>query len=187
MKPEELSSEEKALFNKLKRETTPPQTLEKAVIQALKAEGLIKEKVFKPTLPMYAASVLLIAVGFGLGIFYQKITMDTNVEINPMHGYVFLLHEDDRFAPGEPMAMFREYSQWMENTKASGVKITGQELKTDAFLVDKQSVKEASSAERTTGYFIVEAPSMEAAIDIAKANPHVKYGGTIEVKGFMNR
>jgi hypothetical protein len=40
---------------------------------------------------------------------------------------------------------------------------------------------------RTTGYFLVEANSFEDAIAVAAANPHIKYGGSIEVKPFMVR
>lgn len=86
--------------------------------------------------------------------------------------------------------MFQEYAAWMESTFQRGVNITGQELKNEAVIVDanqKLEYLDEGSQEKVTGYFILEAPSLELALEVAKDNPHLKYGGIIEVKEYMVR
>ena len=109
------------------------------------------------------------------------------IMIEPTKGYMLLLHEDKDFAPGDQMEMFEEYKAWMENTFAKGIKITGQELKDEATLVKGEELKTINSDVRTTGYFLVEANSLDDAIKVAQENPHIKYGGSIEVKPYMVR
>ncbi len=188
MREEYLNENDQKLFEQLEKEMQPPAHLEEQLVNQLKFEGHIKEKkmnnIGKIVIGI-AASVLL----FMGGAWYGKSTSQ-HVTITPEMGYMLLLHEDDRFTPGEPMEMFEEYGAWMQNTFARGVKITGQELVNEAVLVRKgtQNINRGEeTTTRTTGYFILEASSLEEAIAVAEENPHVKYGGTVEVKAYMVR
>jgi hypothetical protein len=40
--------------------------------------------------------------------------------------------------------------------------------------------------EHVSGYFVVRAQDYDAAVVIARASPHLKYGGTIEVRAIQN-
>ena len=188
MREEHLNENDQRLFDQLEKELQPPAYLEEQLVNQLKFEGHIKENTMNKTgriLMGMAASILL----FLGGTWFGQSSSD-QITIAPELGYLLLLHEDDRFTPGDPMEMFEEYGTWMENTSARGVKITGQELVNEAVLVRQgaPNVSQGADAEiRTTGYFILEANSLEEAIAVAQENPHVKYGGTVEVKAYMNR
>ena len=187
---EELSDYEKKVFGELNREKLPSPSLEKQIIKELKTQNLIKTKTYKMnTYLKWVASVAAAVLLFYVGHFVGQRSID-NVTIDPNKGYILILHEDSHFSPGDPNEMFREYSSWMQNTFAKGVNITGQELKNEAVMVDRQKNLEyldESASDKVTGYFILEAESMELALEIAKDNPHVKYGGSIEVKEYMVR
>jgi len=180
-----LTEQEKALFQSLPRETEIPAAVEADTLSRLKSAGMINERKHYHWLG-WAASIVLVAAGFFAGKYYQHINT-MNMEINPTKGYMLILHEDPSFSPGDPQSMFEEYSAWMEKTQNNGVKITGQELDTKAISVSRNGATPIESEQRITGYFILEAPSLEEATAVAQANPHIKYGGTIDVKPFMVR
>lgn len=187
MNEDKLSKEEQELFNLLSKEKKPPYALEKKLLNKLKDEGLIirnKTRIYIKWAASIAASALL----FISGVFYEKASQSKELEVDAKLGYLLLLREDDGFTPGEPMNMFNEYRNWMISTLEQGVKIKGQELKDESINVDKSGTSDlAVLQERTTGYFILEAESLEQAVLIAQENPHIKYGGIIEVKPFMIR
>jgi hypothetical protein len=166
----------------------PPRTLEDSVVNKLKADQMIKTKSNLRKYLQWAASVAVIVALFLGGMFYERLQNKYAMQINPQKGYILLLHEDKNFKPGKPEEMYKEYGQWMRDTYQNGVNITGQELKDLAVILDGAEVsRKESDFERTTGYFILEATDMEHAIEIAQGIPHLKYGGKIEVKPFMNR
>ena len=191
MSEHKLSDNEEKLFKSLEHTMTPPPHLEQRIIGQLKAEGHIKKKKWSRRLmyeiaASFAAAILL----FYGGVLFEQSRSDAGFEIDPNAGYMLILHEDQSFRPVDEMEMFVEYSNWMRNTINRGVKISGQELKQEAALVqsDKQVVMlQGDEGERTTGYFVIEAASMQEAIDVALANPHISYGGIIEVKPFIVR
>lgn len=189
MSREELSEAEKKLFQELERRKTPSVSLEKKIINELINQGEIKKMNVMNNYVKLAASIAALILFFYGGMYFERTQPGEVVEVEPSKGYILLLHEDNSFSPGDPMAMFEEYSAWMENTMEKGVRITGQELKPGATFVSNQG-RETSAEDalkRTTGYFILEAASYEEAVQVAVANPHVKYGGSVEVKPFMVR
>ena len=185
---EELSEHEKKIFAQLKRDEMPSPELEKRLIRQLKSENLIKNTLTMNTYLKWAASLAAAVVVFFAGNLVGK--RSSAIAIDPSLGYMLILHEDAKFQPGEPYEMFQEYAQWMNNTFEKGITITGQELKNEAAWVDSEKNVErltASAASTVPGYFVLEATSLEEAIEVAKDNPHIKYGGSIEVKQYMVR
>lgn len=187
MEKDALSEKERAAFDRLRRQQQPPAGLEHTVLTALQEEGLLRtaSRPNRKWLPLAAAiaGIALFLGGYLLGGTQNK----AEGQIRPELGYMLLLHEDARFRPGEPMEMFEEYKAWMESVGSQGVAITGQELQNDALILDADRSPETDAAERTTGYFLLEAASLEQAAAIARSIPHLKYGGSVEVKAFMNR
>ena len=188
MDEDNLSKQEKELFEKLPKEKTPPVSLEKRVVNRLKEEQLInyqkKKQNYLKTMASIAAGILL----FFSGIGFERIINKNGLEIEPAMGYMLLLHEDERFAAGDPAEMFNEYKEWMTVTHQLGVKISGQELKNETIIVDKNGVSPLETQKRrTTGYFILEAENLQEAVQVARQNPHVRYGGSIEIKPYMIR
>ncbi len=185
---EELTPQEKALFEGLSRAQDPPARIEEEIIRQLKNEGLMTttRTMKRPAYWLAAASIAVVA--FFSGLFYGQ-SQAPQALIDPQQGYMLLLHEPSTFQPGDPMEMFQEYGAWMQSTEEQGVTITGQELALTTQYVSLAGISGDSDGKvfPTTGYFIVEAASMQEAVAIAQKNPHVKYGGEIEVKPFMIR
>lgn len=182
-----LTPEEKSAFEALPNIMEPPLHLEDTVVTALKEEGLIKKQRTMHTYFKYAAGLAASVLIFFAGNFLGK--QNNLVEIDPLQGYMMILKEDAAFQPGDPMAMFEEYAAWMNNLYDKGIKITGQELKNEAWSVTKAGSRALGQEADTkvTGYFLIEAKSEEEALAVVRDNPHLKYGGTIELKAFMNR
>lgn len=188
MKEDQLTEVEKKLFAELSKESTPPGSLEDSIVRQLTLEGLITKKKTMNVYVKWAASIAASLLLFFGGMWVGR-TTSSQIAIEPTNGYMLLLHEGPGFTSGDPMEMFAEYRAWMINTYNKGLKITGQELRNEATLVAKSGVLQVGEEveERTTGYFLLEAESMEEALEVARANPHIKYGGTIEVKPYMVR
>lgn len=186
--PEELTPEEKAAFEGLATHRIPPKALEDQVVSALKNEGLIEK-----TKPMnqyikYAAGIAASIALFFAGNYFGK-NSALAVDIDPLNGYLMILKEDANFQPGDPMEMFQEYAAWMNGLAEKGVEITGQELKDTAWEVTAEGTTALGSEAdtRVTGYFIIQADNEKEALGVVRDNPHLKYGGTIELKAYMNR
>jgi hypothetical protein len=188
MERDELTPEEQAAFEAMATMQQPPSYLEDKVVDALKKEGLIKKKYTMNVYIRYAAAIAASVIIFFIGNIVGKQAGQT-AAIDPANGYIMILKEDAGFQPGDPMEMFEEYAKWMNDLAAKGVKITGQELKNEALEVTATNTTslDGSNGRKTTGYFVIETASEEEALAVVKDNPHLKYGGIIELKSFMNR
>jgi len=189
MDQDKLSPEEQAAFEAMKSAQSPPDYLEDNIVTSLQKEGLIKPTITMHTYIKFALGIAASLLVFFVGSYVGQQSIPPTEEINPQYGYIMILKEDASFSPGDPMDMFEEYSSWMENLYAKGVKITGQELKAEAFRVTNEQTTplDGVDGERTTGYFVIETPTEAEALEVVKDNPHLKYGGIIELKAFMNR
>jgi hypothetical protein len=85
--------------------------------------------------------------------------------------------------------MFEEYSAWGGDLYQRGIPLTGQELKyNEAWIDPSGEVRYIEKGSKSiSGYFLLEANSLEQAIQFAQSSPHLKYGGQIEVREFMSR
>jgi len=182
---EELSDQEKKIFSQLEREKPPEPALEGRIINKLKSEDLIKTTNDMKAYLKWAATVAVIIVAYFLGVYSQQAD-----PVKQEMAYMLILQEGAEFQPGEPTEMFTEYRDWMFSVDEKGIEITGQELKNQAVLVSAGQgidyLEEAADG-RVTGYFVLNAASLDEAIAMARDNPHIKYGGTIQVKEFMIR
>ncbi len=185
MNQESYSESEKKLFSQLSKEAAPPPHIEENILKRLKAQGLVSGSRVM-SWKHWAAAAAIAILSFLTGSYYQQYQASKD-SINPQLGYMLLLHETEDFQPGDPMEMFQEYRSWMQSTYARGVKIQGQELDDEAEWVGIPGESSTFKPYRTTGYFVLEANSLQEAMEIARQNPHVKYGGKIEVKPFIVR
>ena len=190
MSEDKLSEREQQLFDSLDNVMAPTTGLGTQIITRLRKEGLLKKtnpvRAYIKAVAAVAAAILI----FFSGIYFEKIRYEPPIAINPNQGYMLLLYEGQNFREGNPEQMAIEYGQWMQNIFDKGVKITGQELKKEKTVVtapDQIETPPQDEGEKITGYFIIQAPSLEEALEIAQDNPHTRYGGTIAVKSFLIR
>jgi len=103
-------------------------------------------------LPLAAAIALVFAAGFFAGRWKPA----------PPHSFVLFLHESPRTADESHVA---EYVRWSHND----------------FVLDGHKLANDGGS-GIGGFFIIAADSRERALQLAQTCPHLKYGGTIEVR-----
>ena len=171
----DLTPREKKALEQLSRSQIPPATLEDKVVNNLKNNNLImKESWLKSrTLKIIggiAASLLLFLAGYQLG---QPAATSGNQ-------YMLLLHEKEGTIPPNQVEIVFEYATWMLGLIAQGHSMTGSELNPGGKWVGTRDY--AREEDIISGYFMVEAGSLEEAAKISETSPHLKYGGSIEIR-----
>ncbi|MEP1033287.1 hypothetical protein [Ekhidna sp.] len=184
MENDDLLPEERKAFDSLPRQAMPPQNLEKEIIKELKSKNIIQQKERKKLswIAYPVAASLIFSLGF-ISANYM------NSSLNEDSTYMMILFEDENFYVGNSAEAAKEYGQWSQLVKQSGIKLHGQELRNIGHEISNGEVTllEADHANRITGYFVLEAKSDDEALAIARENPHLKYGGKIQLKRFRKR
>lgn len=151
------------------RDIDPPERLERRVVDALRARGLVRpsrrRRAARAALAA-AAGLLLFAGGFVAGASRPDAVRPAG---SPR--FLLLLHETAATASlGIPeRVLVDEYGDWARRVSADGHAMRGEKLR-------------AEPGQTLSGFFIVEAPSRDAAEAIAASSPHVRYGGRIDVR-----
>jgi hypothetical protein len=111
-----------------------------------------------------------------------------------MAKFLLFLHEDQGQFDGrsydEMMRVIQEYSAWAQKMRdekrfEGGEKLTddtGKVLRSKGGKVVVTDGPYAESKEVVGGYFAISARDYDEACEIAKACPHLKYGGRVEVR-----
>lgn len=140
---------------------------------------------WRPTLAAAAAVILLLA-GVALGRLLPLSQRGQPPHATAPDARQFLLlirgDEPDRRAPEEQLV--REYSEWAGQLGAAGHLIAAEKLEDDGGRWIRGSDE---SAELISGFFLISAADYDEAERIARASPHVGYGGTIEVRAVDRR
>ncbi len=185
MNPNKHNESDLNQLRRLVREMMPPANLEDRVVDRLKSEGMIKgdRSRYLTYLVGVAASLLL----FFLGALTGRQSVP---QIDANQGYLLLLHQDDGYVLGDIREMEEAYSGWQPEIEGVAVFTSSQELQSSQVWVDysgKEESDEKGGSSLISGFYMIEAPSMEAAVAIARTNPHLKYGGSIELRALMVR
>jgi hypothetical protein len=159
---------EEELLRSLPRDAPPPAGLEDRVVANLRAAGVIRRR--RSLLPLAAAAalaVLLLSIGFAAGRWQPS----------PPRTYALLLRDSGRPADGARVA---EYVAWSRNDFVVG----GQKLGDRGKLLTATRTADLDFARQGElgGFFIVAADSLDEAAALALECPHVRYGGSIEVR-----
>ncbi len=109
-----------------------------------------------------------------------------------MAEYMILMRENDRawsrFPPEEQQRLLQQYYDWVAELREKGIFKDGNPLgyegarllrTVDGEIVDGPF---AETKEVLTGYFLIEAPDLERAVEIARGCPGLGHGETIELR-----
>ncbi len=88
--------------------------------------------------------------------------------------------EPDRRQPHE--RLIEEYGAWARRLAAAGALVSADELDPAGGRWVTPDAATDRTSEPIGGFFLVEAPSYDSAVAIARASPHAAYGGLIEVR-----
>lgn len=132
------------------------------------------------SLGLIAAGILLAVVAGAAG--YQLAGATPDAPTGPQ--FLLLLHErpaEMTFDPARIDAVVAEYSDWASALAERGELASAEKLRDDGGTwVENAPAPRAEDV--VSGFFIVNAPSYEEAVRIARESPHLKYGGRIEVR-----
>lgn len=157
---------------RVEKDVAPPDAVRARVVEGLRREGLLpsRRRAARPWLQA-AAALLLFAAGWMAGA--------GNGPDAPSPPRYMLLLFGETSTPADLGARVAEYGAWARASRDRGTEMTGERLEAAAVAVGGPS---PAGLDALGGYFIVEAPSMDAARALAEGHPHVRYGGTIVIR-----
>jgi hypothetical protein len=185
-----LDPELEAALRSLPRERRAEASLEDHVVAKLRSEGLLATpRAARPPRGAWmriAASIALLALGFTAGAIWTN-ARPAPAGANPR--FLLLLHEPSATGPApspeEQRALVDEYKAWAVAGAESGFLLEGEKLKDDVRVLpapgDGASAPSAG-APFIGGYFVVQAAGYEEASRLAGTCPHLRHGGTIEIR-----
>lgn len=191
---DELSPEERRAFSGLTKQKTPPGFLEDRIVAQLKATNVIRAGK-SGWLPSYSG--VGVAVALSLAIFVAGALVGRGISTAPkrpdLPGYMLIVRTSSPNAeartPAEELQRVKEYSAWARDLSQRGLLIGGEKLKDEGRLLT-QANENATVAETPSkpaegsiaGYFLLPSSDYEQAVTIAKTCPHLKHGGTVELR-----
>jgi hypothetical protein len=112
-----------------------------------------------------------------------------------MNQYLLLLHDDNipDLSPEEMQKLIEDYGAWAGEMAEKGHLLSGEELipkPVSIKMKNKQIVIDGpytESKEGIGGFFIIQASTMEEAVNLTKSCPHIGYGGRIVIREMVLR
>jgi len=177
----ELSDEDRRALARLGRLPEPDPGREDRIVERLRGAGLLRpgpERARRPAALKLAAALLM---GLALGWWLRS--------PSPLHpDYLLLLYSPSAPEDGveNVAARVREYAQWADDRAA--VVVDGARLGDGARISPETGTSDvdAGKASSVAGYFRIAAQSLEQARRVASTCPHLKYGGSIEVRAISS-
>jgi hypothetical protein len=101
--------------------------------------------------------------------------------------FILLLHEDSKPSQVDAATLkgiIGEYIAWADRLRAQNRLVSAEKLRDDGgqWLAGNGAGKDTDPTDAIGGFYLVRAANYEEAKSIAKDSPHLKYGGTIEVR-----
>lgn len=91
--------------------------------------------------------------------------------------------------PEEIQQVIQKYNDWGAGLRSNGTYVDANQLLDTGSTVTTSGVIDgpyAETKEEVGGYYIIEAADLAEATEIAKGCPALTYGGTVEVRGFVD-
>lgn len=192
---DELSSREQQALGGLPREKVPPPFLEERIVEVLKESNLIRPRrtgwwtsLHKVPIAC-AASLVLFMLGGMTGVWWASAPAPKK----DMPEFLLLLRaspeQSQSRSADEELRLVKEYSAWAGTIGQEGLLIGGEKLKEETRslraadgLISTSVAQNEPGGEAIAGYFLILAKDYEHALTIARTCPHLKYGGSIEVR-----
>ena len=169
MNDDPLLPEEQDRLARARIPVAPPPGAEDRLVGALRERGLLRRRASSAIgWIAAAASVVLIAAAWML--------WPRTVPSGPR--FILLLYAGSDPIQGTAADRRREYADWARTVASRGVAISGEELTGESRTLGATS---SSTEADPRGFFLISAPDMEAAQQIALTCPHLRYGGRVRI------
>lgn len=196
-----LSDAEESALRALGGDIEPSPELEGRLVAALKRRGDIRANggwVMKSMKALAAAVVagILFTAGFAVGNREQAQKVVINTTPESANQYMLLMYtrtsspdQASRLdAPRQDIqTIIAEYRDWAIAREQEGRLVSAEKLSDETRVMTRHAneieIAAAPVSDRVLGgYFLITAPSLDKAIELAKSHPHLKYGGEVEVR-----
>lgn len=171
----------------LPRETPPPPELENRAVSALTRRGLLvapsgSGRPVRRWLLRSAVAALLLVAGWLGG----RRSAPPPIPASTAPRFALLLYGaevPDSAGPAARAARVGEYAAWAAARHAGGSVVGGEELADTAISIGSDPKLAPQPGEAgPNGFFIVEAPDLASAIQLAQTCPHLRHGGTVVLR-----
>src|SRR5262245_29518627 len=173
----QLSDEERARLERLKRDLLPPSHIEADLIEALRRRGLVRDRSGRWQMLVTVTAALAAGLIAAVLVYRQ---LDSRAPVNQPESVLLLYAGADG---GAWPSRREEYTAWARTVAAQGTTISGLELvepsEQIAVLPDGP---ERGVPDQPRGFFVIRARDLDAARQIASSCPHLRYGGRIVLR-----
>ncbi len=130
-----------------------------------------------------AAGIALILLGGWAGYMLRVTGPSPSVPTTGASTFLFLVRGEAAQALVTGDSLVREYQAWAASLANEG-RLVGANKLTDepGRWISASTAGEARTRSDVSGYFLVNASGYEEALEIAVSSPHIKYGGTFEIR-----
>jgi hypothetical protein len=178
-----LTPEETGALGALRSAASLPPALEAATLARLRAEGLVRRPARRAALPrILAAAAALALFAAGLAVGRRTVQRGTAIAADSVPRFVLFLYdapEEPAMSDAQMQQRVSEYRDWAIGLRRRGATIQGEKLRRGAI----ERLGPAAPGEAPLGgYFVISAKDWDAAMEVARSCPHLKHGGTIEVR-----
>lgn len=178
------SDRETPLAAGLPRDITPPDSARDRIAGALAERGLLRRgPAARSRIWRTAAFIGAAAALFGAGLLAgRRPGASSGVQSSPRF-VLFLSKLPGETEAGEPERV-AEYKSWAAGLRGKGRLISGEKLRPEARELGsgRKDDSPAAASEEVSGFFVLEARDLDAALALARTCPHLRHGGRITVR-----
>jgi len=133
-----------------------------------------------------AAVVALLLLGGVAGFWVRGGGPDAGPTLVPgpeeTSAFLFLVRGDTPEASLPEDSLVREYRAWASSLASEGRLVAGEKLEDEPGRWVSETDEEARTRSDISGFFVIAASDYGQAVEIALRSPHVRYGGTFEIR-----
>ncbi len=130
-----------------------------------------------------AAGIALLLLGGWAGYMLRDTGPSPSVPPTAASTLLFLVRGEEQQALVTEDSLVREYQAWAASLANEGRLVGANKLMDEpGRWISASTAGESRTRSDVSGYFLVNASGYEEALEIAVSSPHIKYGGTIEIR-----
>lgn len=190
---DDLTPGQRDALRALPAETRPPAHLEERVVAALRASGRLatassdrgsggrRRGTAEAWLRRAAAAIVLVLAGAAMGRLTAPPAIGSPTGAAATSDYLLLLYGGESATPAEEADRVAEYGAWAGRQAEANRLVSAEKLQAAAIVLGPSPGAGAVSSE-PSGFFVIRAESVDAAVAIARDCPHLRHGGTVVVR-----
>jgi hypothetical protein len=170
-----------ALWKGLGELSVPPAAPHAAVLLGSRLATARRQHRYVPLLR--AAAVVLILLGGAGGYLLRGDGAPRSVPVIEASTFLFLVRGEEPQGPVTGESLVREYQDWASSLARQGYLVGANKLMDEpGRWISASTAGETRTRSDVSGYFLVNASGYDEAVAIAGSSPHIRYGGTFEIR-----